>query len=263
MFHSFSEELAIKYDINEAIILQDFWSTIRGKMSRDEHCFEVPGRSGVFRHWCYDTIKTIHKRHQYLSESRIRGAIDNLIEAGVLVKGNFNNSAYDRTTWYCILDEEVLEIFGCTKQNASVEKEKSICENHKMEDSETTNDTTLLLYKPIELPIISKKSSKTFFDKKTSITKEQYQVILNDPRLANGDREFLLSCVNEMADWSASNGSKKLDWPATLRNWVRRAVKDKQKFEKRPKTFAEIEEERQKEIREKLRTKYDNVIDSE
>lgn len=90
------------------------------------------------------------------------------------------------------------------------------------------------------------KTRVTSFKKQESITKEQYLGILNNPSLADGDREFLKWCVEEMADWAASNGKKKADWAATLRNWVRRNLKEKQKFEKRPKTFQEIEDENYK-----------------
>lgn len=87
------------------------------------------------------------------------------------------------------------------------------------------------------------KAKVTAFSKKESITREQYQAILTSPSLADNDREFLKWCVEEMADWAASNGKRKADWAATLRNWVRRNLKEKQKFEKRPKTFTEIEDE--------------------
>lgn len=80
------------------------------------------------------------------------------------------------------------------------------------------------IYTPTPPTISRPKTS--LFNKKTSLSKEQYLSVLNDARLADGDREYLLHMVEEMEDWSQAGGKKKACWLATLRNWVRRSRKD-------------------------------------
>lgn len=91
------------------------------------------------------------------------------------------------------------------------------------------------------LSTLKTRKSNTEFNKHTSITREQYLTILAAPPLGDNDKTFVLACLDEMGDWAASKGVKKVDWAATLRNWIRRARKEQQKFEKRPKTFTELE----------------------
>lgn len=104
---------------------------------------------------------------------------------------------------------------------------------------------------------LKKKKSPTIFDLKTSITREQYQDILSNPSLGGQNRAFLRFCVEQMSDWSLSSGKSKLDWSATLRNWIRKTRQDgttPENFEakisgqkkEQPKTFFELEEERHK-----------------
>lgn len=106
-----------------------------------------------------------------------------------------------------------------------------------------------------KIPTVPK---KTLFDKKTSITKEQYQDILKDPKLANNDREFLLQAVLEMEDWSQGKGEKRIDWAASLRNWIRKNRKNNYTPKgvanpKQPKTFRELEDDwQQRQYREFL-----------
>ena len=107
---------------------------------------------------------------------------------------------------------------------------------------------------PATLPASAKavairKPKTTLFNKHESISKDQYRAILADYSLAAGDRDFLLSCVDKMADWSASGGKRKTDWAATLRNWVRTTreaglmLPNGIKKTNQPKSFSQIEQE--------------------
>jgi len=107
---------------------------------------------------------------------------------------------------------------------------------------------------PATLPASAKavairKPKTTLFNKHESISKDQYRAILADYSLAAGDRDFLISCVDKMADWSASGGKRKTDWAATLRNWVRTTreaglmLPNGIKKTNQPKSFSQIEQE--------------------
>lgn len=46
-------------------------------------------------------MKAFSTLFPYLSADQIRRALEKLVEVGLVEKGNFNASQYDRTSWYC------------------------------------------------------------------------------------------------------------------------------------------------------------------
>jgi len=91
--HSFNENIAAQYGIAEAVLIDHFqyWIKLNKRNERHEH----DGRT-----WTYATAKSLSEWFPYLSEKQIWLAINKLVDAGVLIKGNFNRTKYDRTTWY-------------------------------------------------------------------------------------------------------------------------------------------------------------------
>lgn len=97
MTHSFSVEDADRFGVNAAIILNLLrgWvahNKANGKNERD-------GRT-----WTYNSVRAWAKLVPYLSAKQVRTAIDDLIEAGAIVKANFNENPHDRTLWYSVAD---------------------------------------------------------------------------------------------------------------------------------------------------------------
>src|SRR5262245_23530191 len=97
-FHLFSPEMAKRYGLTEAIMIQYFqmWierNKVRRKNYFDEHT------------WTYNSVNSFSSIFFYLSQKQIRASIDSLVEQKVLLKGNYNQTGYDRTSWYCFADE--------------------------------------------------------------------------------------------------------------------------------------------------------------
>lgn len=102
--HSFNVGMAIKLGLESAIILQHFhyWYQI----NKDNPELNKEGRV-----WCFSSRKTINGIFPYISEQKIRTAIDKLISGGYLLKGEFNTDAFNKTNWYALTDTS-LTIFG-------------------------------------------------------------------------------------------------------------------------------------------------------
>jgi len=119
--HSFNIYYAQEFGIQEAIIINHFqhWIGInkRNKINNYE------GRT-----WSYQTIKYIADHFIYLSFKQVRNVLDSLIEQGVLIKANFNDHKYDRTSWYAFKDEA--RFFPDFRDN---------CTNGQMEKSKWAN----------------------------------------------------------------------------------------------------------------------------
>lgn len=103
MPHCFEVELATKYGLLEAILLNYFRFWIQKNEANDAHFYD-----GLY--WTYNSVKAFCDLFPYASTKMIRNAIDHLIDEGLLITGNFNKSPFDQTKWYA-LTERGLSIF--------------------------------------------------------------------------------------------------------------------------------------------------------
>lgn len=85
---------------NEAIVLQQihYWLDINKKANRNYY-------DG--KYWTYNTYEGWHEEFFWLSESTVRRVLAELVKKGLLIKGNYNKSKFDRTNWYTINYDEV------------------------------------------------------------------------------------------------------------------------------------------------------------
>ena len=98
MIHQFKTALAKLYGIEEAILINNFHYWIKENKANDRNFFDG-------RYWTFNTQKAYADLFSYLSEGRIKRTINNLVEKGILMKGNYNTNQYDRTNWYAFTDE--------------------------------------------------------------------------------------------------------------------------------------------------------------
>lgn len=115
MQHHFDVNIAKKYGVLEAILLDHFmfWTAKNEANGSNYH-------DGLY--WTFNSMKAMAKLFPYASEGRIRRALKKLEDEGLIATGNYNKSTYDRTIWYAL-----------------TENGKCICQNCKMEVSETKN----------------------------------------------------------------------------------------------------------------------------
>lgn len=103
MNHSFDIDHAKQYGLHEAILIANFQFWIIKNKANGRHQYD--GRT-----WTYNSARALADLMPYLSDRQIRRTLDNLVEIGVLVKGNYNPSAYDRTLWFAFADESKFQI---------------------------------------------------------------------------------------------------------------------------------------------------------
>lgn len=97
MTHSFKVALAKEFGVEEAILIHNFYFWIKENKANDRNCFDG-------RYWTFNSQKAYAEWFSYLSEGKIKRIINNLVEKGVLMKGNYNLNQYDRTNWYAFTD---------------------------------------------------------------------------------------------------------------------------------------------------------------
>lgn len=95
MNHTFDVDVATAYGVNAAIVFQDmaFWCEHSRINKKNYH-------DGLY--WTYNSIKALQEHWPYLTVKAIRTAIQKLIDAELLVTGNYNEMGWDRTLWYAV-----------------------------------------------------------------------------------------------------------------------------------------------------------------
>src|SRR6185503_6404796 len=131
LHHSFEVDLACKYGMESAALIHHLQYWIRHNKSLKRNFKE--GKT-----WSYQTLREIKAHFPYWSIKQTERNIKKLIDQGVIIKGNFNNSPYDRTIWYAFKDEI---LFGIDNIKSELENEddKCISRNREIENSKSGN----------------------------------------------------------------------------------------------------------------------------
>lgn len=225
MNHSFDVDIATKYGILEAILLDsiNYWS-LKNEANKKNY-FDG-------NYWTYNSTRAFSELFPYASQKKIQTALKKLIKEGLIVTGNYNKNAYDRTLWYAL-----------------TEKGKYITRKGKMEFRKKENEFTENVQPiPITIPntipdtipdikkeIYKEKNTKRFV--KPSIEEIKEYVFENS---LNVDCEYFYDYY-ESNGWTVGKNHMK-DWKATLRNWSRRNQKSTVKKKSQIEEILEIGE---------------------
>jgi len=116
-----NNDIAKNIGVNSALVLQNFAFWINLNMKKNKNFFDG-------KHWTFQTLNSICEKFPFLTQNKIRYAIDKLIQSGYIIKGNYNKTKYDRTVWYAFKDESTLQ-----------KVIKQFLENSQMDVGEFTN----------------------------------------------------------------------------------------------------------------------------
>lgn len=114
----FESEDAKVYGINAAIILYNIKFWILKNKANNVHFHDG-------HYWTYNSVRAWEELFPFLTKKQIRTALDILLRDGVLIQGNYNSIAFDRTRWFAFADEE--KWLGCTEQIHLSSGTNSIC----------------------------------------------------------------------------------------------------------------------------------------
>lgn len=98
MQHHFDVDLAVIYGVTEAILLNHLEYWIEQNRANGRNFFEG-------RYWTFNSNKAMKEIFPYLSDKKIRNALKHLQDEGIILTGNFNKLAYDRTLWYAFTEK--------------------------------------------------------------------------------------------------------------------------------------------------------------
>lgn len=103
--HSFDIETAIKYGVEKAILLQNlrFWldkEFANKHRDQDDRSPKIQTHNNIKYVWTYNSASAFGELFPYFSTRSISRWLKELEQAGEIISGCFNKSAYDKTKWY-------------------------------------------------------------------------------------------------------------------------------------------------------------------
>lgn len=204
MEHSFNTDVAKKYGVHSAILLNNiaFWCLKNKANSTHEH-------DGHF--WTYNSKKAFSELFPYMTARQIDYALKRLIDDGILITGNFNANAYDRTLWYAVTKKGYSILQNCSMDDTSMKNGKP--GNVKPIPDEKTDDKPANK-KDIYIEIISYLNEKagTSYRSTTKATQEHINARLKDKFTVE---DFKKVIDKKCKDWKGTKMAEYLR-PSTL-----------------------------------------------
>ena len=203
--HCFSVALATKLGLHEAIIAQHFhhWHTINASnesMQRD-------GRT-----WFFLSAARIQQVFPYLTERKIRTAIDHLAEAGYIERET--SQGYNRSIWYSLTDTG-LALFGETSDAFDEMSNPSYKMSNGFDKTATSIDSNKDSIKNIE-------HTTTKVGRFTKPTLDEVKAYA-DERMSSVDADTFFAYY-ESNGWRVGKNPMK-DWKAAFRYWEKSEAK--------------------------------------
>ena len=112
MVHSFDVEIAERYGLLEAVLLNNLYYWIEKNRANEVNFFD-----GTY--WTYNSTRAFNELFPYVSERQIKNALKHLREEGILLTGNYNKSAYDRTLWYALSEKGLSIVQKCPMESTA------------------------------------------------------------------------------------------------------------------------------------------------
>lgn len=127
MNHSFNIDIAQKYGIEEAIIIENLQYWILQNQANNTNFHD-----GYY--WTFNSSEAFAKLFPYMSAQKIKRILKKLEDKNVLKTGNYNKAKYDRTKWYAIIDEWVISCYKLPNPTT-----EAIVQNCTMDSSKMNN----------------------------------------------------------------------------------------------------------------------------
>ena len=218
MNFSFDGDFAKEHGVNEAIMYQYFSYWIAKNKANDKHFYD--GYT-----WTYNSQKALTELFPFWNRAKIQRIISSLENQGLLIKGNYNQLAYDRTTWYALpkFEQSVVQnqTVNCSDlNNERFKNEQPIPINYQLTKQLTNKDIKdIVEHSPTELvpyqevvEYLNQKTGKNF--KHTSkVTQRHIRA-----RLAEGFTvsDFKQEIDKKCSDWLRDQKMKEYLRPETL-----------------------------------------------
>lgn len=206
--------IATAYDLDTAVFLQNIAFWIKTNKANDKHHYD--GYT-----WTYNSLKAFKEIFPCWSSRQLERITNNCVKAGLLIKGNYNKSAYDRTVWYT-LTEKGLKLFNINNETPSF----PISPNGEINLTERGNQFHRTV-KPIPDNKPDIKTDKREEKQKISLTKD---FMIDEETIQKIERIPDLTPIEKQVEHAKffshylGNQEIRLDWNQVYLSWFLKAV---------------------------------------
>lgn len=217
--HCFDTEIAELYGLESAIILNNIYYWVQHNEANNSNFHD-----GYY--WTFNSVKAFNELFPYMSERKIRNSLKLLEEDGVLITGNYNKVAYDRTKWYSITEKG--KSILAKRSNAYSQNEQMDLPYSQMDLSEKSNGSVengepIPNNKPVITP--NNKPNNKYNKPIRHKYGEYNNVLLSDEDYEKLINEFPIDYqerIERLSEYMASSGKSYKNHLATIRNWARK-----------------------------------------
>lgn len=243
MQHFFNTEIAKKYDIPTAIILENLYYWIEKNRLNNVNYYNG-------RYWTYNSKKALSEWFDYMTPRQVDYALKKMIANNLIISGNFNENKYDKTLFYGITDFGYSILQNCKMYNYT---------NNNILN--TTNITQIVkekeIYKEKEslavdnvdecVKLVTLDDIATWFDKVYAIYPRKVNKIQAKQtfqhKLLNLDQDeahtkaikIYQMLVKQKAEWQKENDGqgRKIEHIPHFSTWLNANVDDSENYKKR------------------------------
>lgn len=227
-YHSFDSDIAVKYGVNCAVLLNNINFWIEKNRANEKHFYDG-------RYWTYNSVKAFSEMFPYLTARQIQIALQRLRDDGIIEVGHYGDDKMSRTLWYSI-----------TKKGESI--------LHGRKDTFTSTSSTFnadVKYTIADINTDSKPYIKHGKQQKFSVPSVSDVNAYCKERGNNVDAQRFVDYYTANG-WMVGKNHMK-DWKAAIRTWERNG-----NGQQRQQAQPESEEDRlNREASEKLQRMYE------
>lgn len=191
MNYSFDVEIAKKIGVDESIMLNNFVYWILKNKANNKNFFDG-------NYWTFNSVRAYSELFPFWKESQIKRILKSLIEKNVLIVGNYNQNAYDRTNWYALSNEYIYLI------------DWTISTNGKDNNNQ-----------PIPNINTDKKQNSNRVNKFTPPTLQEIEDFVREKSLSVDCYKFFN--YFDVSNWVDSKGNKVKNWKQKLITWDKKS----------------------------------------
>lgn len=202
MEHSFDVDIARKYGIHCAVLLKNIYFWIEKNRANGTNFYD-----GYY--WTYNSKKAFAELFPYMTSRQVDYALKKLIDEKIIITGNYNKLAYDRTLWYAITKKGYSILQNCEMEETKMLNGKT--ENVKpIPDNKPNINSDINTYKII-IDYLNEKAG-TNYKAKSRDTQKHINARLNEGATVE---DFKKVVDKKCADWKGTEWEQYLR-PSTL-----------------------------------------------
>lgn len=200
MEHNFNVDIATRYGIEEAILLQHIYYWIEKNKANNKHFHDG-------KYWTYNSARAFHELFPYIQERTIARKLDNLINNDLLLCADYNENRQDRVSWYAL-----------------TEKAEKILNNPKLAFDKMTNALDNLSN---GIRQNDKSSSNIDIINNIDTNIKQTNIIEKENLKRKNDSEILLSDKEKIIldKWNSYNIHKCIKITSNVKNAISKSIK--------------------------------------